>query len=423
MRDMMWLMEELTPCGDVELFYVERDDWSLPIYATPYRVGDRDLFLVTPALALLHRPMEALLSVLEPAWLARDKDLPRFWFLRSVLPEVAKKAPGVTPRYYFKWNNVWDTGRFARVVAEFHEQQEVTETQEDFLRYIVNHTSLLTLPQVKIMWRALSQCGARWLAVEKKPIDFGLFTVTPLPYRRNWKERIYQMMSQRVKGRAPRVFLEKMRKKDERDEYAKEHLESVLCDTTLMAVDQARHYCRWHLELKESDGFGKYVAETEADIRKKRGAVSYARKTLRSIQERRVAILDALSTWVKEINRPCGAVDEQRNDGSQAIVPLKKPGRLVVRPPRHPDVPVVLDDGPMLFGPVVERVDKTLAVGLRSVSDLLPKKGNLRFGGPGDGTPVQQGVDSAGGVPVPDVGEDANANGAVLDGGNNGWSH
>lgn len=393
-------MPEIIPVGDTELFVVSDAGsvWSIPIHATPYEYGDpkQELYLVTPALSLLKGPMDALTSVLQGACYSKQENKPAFWFLRSVLPTVAKKAQGITPKFYFKWDNQRDVGRLTEATVEFHEREDVTPDQEKFLRYLVNQTALLDITQARILWRALSQCGFVWLAKEKKPIDFGLFKVTPLPYRRNWKERVYEMMREQIQNRGePKGFVHAMKQsRPERDRWAEERMPTTFNDTTLMDVDYARHYCHWNLELEESTVYKRLAGDAEAAELRARGKPRYADKILRQIQARLPAIMDALTLWCKEISRPCGAVEQKRMDSGPYIVPLKKPGKLLPLCPKHPSIPVVVSDQPMLSGPTaLQRVEEKVKIGMREMHALQLTNGDVRNGGQGNGAPDHEGVD------------------------------
>lgn len=398
-------MSDISPVGDVELFVVSGEDgsWSLPIYATPYVAGnpELELYLVTPALPLMKNPSDALLSVLLPAMYSKREGVMEFWFLRSALRAVAKKAEGVTPKFYMKWGNERDIGRTTEASVEFHEQEEIDDEQMKFLRFIVNQTALLNMAQARIFWKAFTQCGAEWLGRFKKPLICGdLFTVTPLPYRRNWKERVYEMMSERVYDRVPRIFIHAMKKsRPERDRFVRDEMAGEFFNTTLMDVDYARHYVHWNLEFTVGAKYKKFASDVEAEVLHSRGRPQYARKIIREIQARLPAILDALSAWIKEIGRPCGGVEQKRLDRGPCIIPLKKPGQILPLAPRHPIVPVVVDGEPQITGPSFgAKLEATVKVGLREMYALQLTEGDVRNAGKGNGAPNHEGVAAASGV-------------------------
>lgn len=395
---MVQKMAKPEPDGDVELWVVtdQEKDWSIPVYAEPYTFEKTELYLVFPAIGgLLKRPTDALFDVLDPVCHSNEKDAAgettgRFWFHRKTLATVAKKAPGVTPKYYFKWDGKREMGTHTKIIAEFKDDEDINPSQEKFLRYICSRVAVLDITQARLLWKAMMQFGSEWLAMWHKPIDFGMFRVIPVPYRKNWKERIYEMATQGKHGTKyiPRTMLRKLKStKKERDEWVEQNLMPAFYDTSLMEVDPNQYFVAWNLELVESPEFRKYAKNIDTEKRKANRAGRYTQEIIRDITKRLPTIVDALADWCAKVSRPCGARSEQYGSGNPHIVPNRNPDQVLAAIPRPSLIPCVVDAA-QLTGPVMETPIKDV----RKVYDLLLTNGDVRDGGQGDTTPDNGGM-------------------------------
>lgn len=418
---------DLIPSSDRELWYITSvdDSWSLPVYADPFTIKGQEFYLVQPALALIKRQLTALLDVIERHHSGMSDDGSyKMWFLKSVWESIAKKAPGITPKYYYKWDNKTDVGRKTAHVAQFSPATDgVTAEQEKFIDFIVSKYALLDKQQVKHFFRAFVYFGVEWLGYYHKPINFGLFRIEPIPYRANWKEAIYSTEADLVKKRVghdvPRTWLARMRDNEiKRKDWVDEHRPLMMMDAKLLDVDWVEHFCHWHLELIEDEQWTAKITEYESEARKLKGPGTYAAHIVRCIQKTETAILRALSAWVKKISKPCGSLEPCRGASGQCIVPFKGFNHLLKIGPKHSLLPVVVDDDKMLVeANATPPVEAPVEV-VRKVPNLLAETGNMRESGEALGEPDHGGM-GVNGVQLPYGSEGADAGSTVLDGGSN----
>lgn len=385
-------MDEQQPTlsSDRELYVVGGGDWRFPIFADPYTMGAVELMLVQPAVGAEKEQLKALIEYLEPhsAGLATD-GTNRMWIEKSVLLTVANKAPGITPEYYLHFPSM--ENEHAKLSELKPDRKSLPDSQLTFVDFLVLKCRLLDRVQATLFMQAIRQFGKEWLAYNQREIDFGIFTVIPLPFRSNWKETLYSIEQAKAnktylcKDPVPKRWITMMRKRrDERNEWFAQEREDALYNTKLMDMHRTQGSVRWHLNIIEGKDYRDYVAQCEVSERGRRGPLKYTNALVRKIQERRGSILDLLSDWLAQIAHPCGAVEQQRNGSGQIIVTFKQParsGRASYR--KVPILPVVVDDHPEITGPtpLQRQVAGQTPNSLRQVLHLQPDEGDVRYGG------------------------------------------
>lgn len=414
---------------DRELWYVEQPAWRIPLYVDYFDTSEevpKKLALVQPAIFGLMKPqIDELIEVIgKYASSISDDEIHKMWFVRSVFEGVAKKAPGITPKHYFEWQDKRHIGRLTEATAEFHEIPEQLPGQEKFIDFLASKYALLDKTQAKHFMSAVATVGVEWIGHYKKPIDFGLFKVLPLPFRANWKETIYAQEEQlsntskepRPYRYGPKRFLKIIRGAAKtRDEWLAENRPDFLFDTCLLDVNETYHYIKWHLELVEGKSWREYVDKNEKEIRRGRGKIGYGRIIVRAIKKRKEQAIEAFVAWAKKIAAPCGAVESCNGQGGQGIVPLSKPYGATLVGPKAPVLPVVVDGEERLISPIsVSKLEKAIE-NVRQVQNLLPEAPDMRELPSGDGAPVDGGVDRTSRVPVSDGNKNENPGGVVLD--------
>jgi hypothetical protein len=340
---------EITLSGDRELWLVSGDDWCIPVFVDPYEsAGEprRKLFLVSPAIALLKDQFDALLGAVKLSILSQAH-VSAWWFDQDVFRSCAKKAPGITPKFYYRWN-----GRLVQPTPSIPQQADVSEDltpeAEKFLRFIANSTAMFSMTQLRLFWRAFYQYGLEWLINQQMPIDLGWCLIQPLPFRHNWKEI---MLAKHPKDS---VFFTKG-VEECREGIRVSGFEEDLYDTELVALDGKNHFVYWKLELIQQKPWTKAVEAAEKIRRDAKGPAPYARYYIRQIKNRLPAIVDAYRAFIKEVSRPCGDVVEDRASGAQRVVPYIPRGMVTAKAhsPRHTVIMVSTEE--KLRGPTIRQ--------------------------------------------------------------------
>lgn len=317
-----------------------------------------ELMLVQPAIGGDDKKqVEALMEMLAPHVSgASDDGSHRVWIEKSVLHSIARKAPGITPSYYFKW-----CGEESEPIEQstINPQETLSQNQESFVSFLVKRCALLDRVQAHVFLQAFRQAGLEWIAHQKRTIDFGWFRIVPMPLRVNWKETLYSIEEAFVnqhtpppKRLVPKLWLRMLKqRKDDRDKWFEQQRTDCFLDTKLLDMHHGEHFARWHLNIVEGSEYRDYVKRVETDERRKHGPVKYTQSVIRQISSRCGAALDILSTWVAQIAGPCGAVERKRGDSQQILVPYKKPDAFMALRPVPPVLPVVVDDSPEFVSP------------------------------------------------------------------------
>lgn len=366
---------EITPSGDRELWLVSGEDWTIPVFVDPYEsAGEprRKLFLVSPAIVVLKPQLEALLGVIKLTALSEGHSN-AWWFDQESFRPLATKAPGITPKFYYKWN-----GKIVEPNPTIPQQADIsddlTPEAEKFLRFIAHSTAMFSMTQLRLFWRAVYQYGLEYLINEQKPIDWGFCRIQPLPFRHNWKE---VMLAKHPKDTPLFVGDEK----ECREAIRISGFEADLYSTELVALDARHHFVYWKLELIQQKPWTQAVKAAEMIRRDAKGPAPYARYYIRQIKTRLPAIVDAYRAFIKEVSRPCGNVVEDGSSGAQRVVPYIPRGQVTAAAAAIGPTAIVVHTQERLTGPDTRRKVAEATAGVWKVPHLLLGPPDVRDAG------------------------------------------
>lgn len=401
-------------CGDIQLWVVhcatgQHAPWQLPVLATPLQdEAGRRYWRLEPTAEITATMHRVLLQRLDPY---RLECVTQHWVLDdAALHEVASKAEGITPSYYVRWPTVV-APRSGAVDGEtlVESKDPRLAEMERFLRYVVSETGIAPLPQLKTIWRAITQSALVWLSEKHAPLNLGFARVVPLPYRANWKEIFLAMHP----GSSEILIQHKAKPLSMQAMLLETGALPDLVNSTLMAINSRAHYLYWNLEILPT----KAWHEASESYEKKRLAACYPAQYTEYI--RRCAVkrvsesLSALVAWVKATSLPCGALDSGRTYGSKVLRAWIPKGFVEPRPPKRPPVRAALPRGLSLKGPENQDYDGTALEVLPPVPHLPPQTPDLR---PSPGLPVSgpTGDNDTDGLRLLDSSEGSQPGGEVL---------
>lgn len=363
---------DLTSFGDRELWVVRGNGWTIPVFCDPFSAdGERaSHFRVSAAVVLDKEMADALAGILQPHNLHETRTT--FVLAIESFSQLAEKAPGITPRRYLRWRgkSLDDHMEHERASGNIDPGSEAIE----FCRRVVERTQIVSLPTMKLLYRAMCQELERWMIEDKRGIDLGVVKLFPVPYRGNWKQIMLAMFPH-----VGKVF------RNARRDTLSEVLTGIgflpnLFNSILCCINRKSHYLYWGVEAVPMDTWWEAVGLHEQKRYVAIGPVRYAEYWRKQVKQSLPRIIDAFRRWVVWNTYPCAEVDNSRIYSGPVLIPRRANGRVMPMAPPQGDVhPVVDADFAQLKGPEGCRPILPKATDLLEVPDLQQDARNLRL--------------------------------------------
>lgn len=153
---------------------VSRDYWTLPVEVDCPE--GNDVASVKPAEVPMTNPMiEALIRVLDrTCFTVKDG---RWMMMAERLAEIADPIPeGQDPQDCVTWSR------------KIQPRPALHWRDTGFVEFLYASGRFRSRDHASLCFRLVANALCDWLVNWKRPVDFGLFDLVPLPLRRNWKE-------------------------------------------------------------------------------------------------------------------------------------------------------------------------------------------------------------------------------------------
>ncbi len=303
---------------DHELWYCDGAGWSLPVLCIPFTAdGTRCThWKVKPAFSMLAGPHARLTEVFGPVALSNSGT---HWIIpQDCLAQRAKKAPGVTARFYYKWDEKENTDRQLVGTEEVDDRKE---REDEFVKFFCE-LAVVDIRIGRMFWHALKRGMQVWLINKQKPIDFELFEVHPVPYRANWKEIMIS------KHPFSHKYFYRGKITNQKKLFTTGFLDD-LGSSDLMSMREKGKIFRWTLEVLPKKLWLDSMESAELDrmaIKKPAGYAKYYETCLRRRYDDLLAIY---GSYVREITHPVGTVCESPTSGRPVVVPQNKSQRVL----------------------------------------------------------------------------------------------
>lgn len=314
------------PYGDRELWVLKNQEWALPLFVDWRLEEIKDgpalhYAMVHPACACYPTQCTAISQVLGIHDIAGRKD--RWLIPRQVVESLLHKAPGVSPKYYYKWKDPicyaipHVTPMTVNSTAEPSRQDNVTE---GFLSHI-STTYSIPSSMLRIVWHAISTEAPRWLLERRGTIEFGFVKLFAVPLRANWKQIVAFQCKRwnlrRIFGNQPGQL------KSALEELG---MPAVLCSPKNVAIggrtkskyDQFR--LDYTLEAIPQKAFTTAIIECEAK-RMIAGHNSYVAAFERTIEKHYSNLVEALRSYIRKAALPYARVSDSGELGVLRFVP------------------------------------------------------------------------------------------------------
>lgn len=317
-------LTELLSEGDTELWYAEGRDasWSFPLWVKWGRAKDGKLYaLIEPALVPYSKQGLYLKALFESHNLIERDNL---WMVKAeVVPALLKKAPGVTPRFYYKWES--DDHRKApppgpippmkvRHNARQPWQGKRFGGDKEYVSLIAEAAGVST-SVVKVVLDGLSRAAVEILVDRRGVLDLGFVKLVALPYRANWKE----------------IAAFKLRK-SKKTEVLREGTREALAEAEIPEMLCSPHNIGMRRRSESELGHLDYTVEAipmksfETALRKREsqktasGRTAYVRFFETTVEKLYDEILEILQTYLKKTHYPFAKVCESGSSGSLRFV-------------------------------------------------------------------------------------------------------
>lgn len=368
----------LNPIEDKELWLVEGDGYCLPVYATLNEVEgnpDARFFIVEPMDGYTPDQLGALAAKLADGNRSTHSEI--FLLERNFLYMRARKAPGVTPSYYFLWHGERKQELGAKPATD--EDGEVTDEMESFLRAWHKTTMVASPAQLRIIWVSLNRFLLKFLVEERKPVKFFFFRLAPFPYRTNWKHILCRWHEKTL----PCLLWPEERRNIAMVET---NMEAHLRSTKLFALDKNHRFFHWQLEAIPSKMWREATIEAERRRQQIKGCSEYADYLLNMVNRLRPAIVESLVAHVKGMAEIAARLGDSGTTGRPRLLPDHGNKRIRSRPDLDFD-PSVFDrpkDQPLLGDNSAPPIDVPVVSDIPcKASDVRDTGGDVQIAGGG----------------------------------------
>lgn len=331
---------QLEQVGDRELWVLHDPDsqWSLPMFLE-WRTNTEDSsdeFAMTwPALSPYPLQLLSIRGMLEAHSIIDSQER---WLLRkSVAIRMLKKAPGITPKFYYRWPD----RHFHPIPATTPGRTEIDIASksggydwDSFLKHVSDRYHL-PVSMLRIFWRAVTSEAPAWMLETRQPLDLGFCKLAALPYRPNWKEIVslkmkhYSLLS---------IF--KLPQEQRRPALDAAGLPAVLCSPDNIAAPQSKlggafprvTYC---LEAIATKRFEKVVNVVEGK-RLTGGQGAYVASYETTVEQHYENILAALEAYLHKVYMPFARILESGYAGLPRFITTRGGKAGSVNPHRPP---------------------------------------------------------------------------------------
>jgi hypothetical protein len=358
---------------------------------------------VEPAVSPYTSQQLALIALLQFHDVIGRKDK---WLIeRKMVEALLVKAPGLSPRYYYKWPDanmpalpVSSSATLPR--SNNATQESFSSSRESFVKHLCTSYGLPN-SVVRIVLRAIGAEAPKWMLFHRQELDLGFCKLIAAPLRPNWKEIVtakYRKWNLLAIFGKPRQHSHK-----ELDEAG---LPEALCSPDNIGLKKhggGKNYCRLNYTIEAIPGtqFEKAVNIIEAE-RQACGTLSYVASFEKTIEALYYHLVESLENYLHKTQAPFAVVSERGNSGNLHFLPTVghavKVHGLGIR-----KLPVYILENVRKFSVFGESRDRTIvrpkAPPVQKMPPLLPAPDDLR-GRPQQGNVVEPRQEGAAWVPV-----------------------
>ena len=172
---------------------------------------------------------------------------------------------------------------------------------------------------ISAVMSAWMQLAAKRMLLDGKQIDFGIFKISAVPYRENWREILL--------SKDPKVGVSLSGSKEERVDRVYSRVQEELTCTDLLDWDTFNNQIRWNLSCVTTDEWKKFSTAFEKEIKKRCETKSnYVGRLQKAVKSTARSIVQAFFSYVQKVSHPSASVSKCSNRrGDYALVPFFKP--------------------------------------------------------------------------------------------------
>lgn len=166
------------------------DDWSLPLFIEWRLDREADIHYahVVPAFCPYYNQALALKALLGPHDIQGRDD--QWVITRRMAEALLHKAPGITPRFYYRWPSD-DAPPIERTALDIDIETKRPEayrpTWNSFAQFLSKERKI-SVSIINAVLRGIADEGPKWLIEHRQPLDLGFCRLIAAPFRANWKE-------------------------------------------------------------------------------------------------------------------------------------------------------------------------------------------------------------------------------------------
>lgn len=230
--------------------------WTIPVFVKWNNDDEGEMFYAVSY--LLQKQLGALTERLKD----HARPFNGMWIIsRHALKRIARLTPGGDPECYFSWH-------LSREGDQPKYKPETRVERDEFLDSLFQSGATgLDRATLEFVWRQFCLHMGNWLINREKSIDFYFFTIHPMPYRSNWKDRMLDEFTRRFAAHAMSRQATELKQIDVRE---------MLLDPSLLAMNESYGICYRRLEVEHKKAWWKNVIRSERYKLSKLGPHEYA---------------------------------------------------------------------------------------------------------------------------------------------------
>ena len=280
--------------GDVELWVFSDQGWDIPVFMqSVYMEGYSDTVAVRPCLVMPEEPVQILSTAMELRKVGSTKTF--YVIERHRLQDVCKKAPGITPRLYFKFNGelVSDNpaAECAVKVSELPDPNTIAELPA-VLAKLAGYAFSEDMARAVLL--TLADAAPGIMVGERKPLNLGFCKLYAIPYRQTWKSQLSDDHPDAHKLKD--MSEEKVSVWKENSGFST----VSIFNSELIESDQCQHGAifTWNMEVEPAANWKAAAREQESKKLGVLGAVRYAERWCKIADEIKDTIFNLWQGWI-----------------------------------------------------------------------------------------------------------------------------
>lgn len=297
---------------DTELWLISGDTWEIPVKCRYCEFNGTEYIHAFPAVALGFAQSSSLDLALKR--LGGEIDVKSGWAIPAeAMRQHFRKAEGITPEFYFKWNgDAVKTPTAEQIDVKVKERQSKLDCSE-FIKNVAQ-ASGIDVGTLTLAWIAITQQIPSWL-LTGNTLNLGFSRLIAVPYRKNWKEILltrYPTLKKALMIRSPKRLLSMA--------FTAASRMVRMSELTESHERRGRTVFSWTIEVLHDSGWEKTCDQVEGDAAARLGPLAYVKRWANRVSQIEDSIYEVLAEQIQKETAPtCRVLWRRGQRGMQFV--------------------------------------------------------------------------------------------------------